>query len=219
MGCTNSSALNYNSMATVDDASCSYPPEQIPDDFVFAQTCDPKFTEYVSQGDSGSEVTLWQQFLNFGFNEGIEETGYFGSQTFGGVKRFQEFFTGAILTPWGLTEGTGGVYETTRSWANRITGCAEGSLQIEGKTVNHASYAIPRGYEFLQTFGTPGATGFTTLETAPVSATVQPVTVITETIPETSSSNLGSSATGDAEIDMLLEAIMGIEERIESLNE
>ena len=228
IGCTNSSALNYNASASQDNGSCMYAEEQIPDDFYIANSCSRVFNQYVSQGDQNDEVTLWQKFLNFGFNESIDETGYFGEQTFGGVKRFQEFFTGAILSPWGLTEGTGGVYQTTRSWANRITGCPEQGFIVEGKTVNHATFAIPRGYDFLKTFNTANQAGSASVN---VQETIDIITVNTNTntatpfvaetpVTPTQAVDQNSSAgvTGDAEIDVLLQAIYDIEGRIDSLN-
>lgn len=224
-GCTNSAAINYNPYASQDNGSCMYAQEIVPDDFVWGSACSRVFNDYVSQGDENAEVTLWQKFLNFGFNEQIPETGYFGEKTFGGVKRFQEFFAGAILTPWGLTEGTGEVFQTTRSWANRITGCPEQAFEVEGKTVNHATYAIPRGYEFLQTFGTPYATGYTTQATSvtvPQTTTVVVPQTTTVVVPATTSVPAVTTttvATGDEEIDLLLQAILDVENKIESLNE
>jgi len=229
-GCTNSGALNHNQYALVDNGSCLYAQEQIPDDFVFGQSCSRVFNEYVGEGNENEEVTLWQKFLNFGFNESIPETGYFGEKTKGGVKRFQEFFTGAILSPWGLTEGTGQVYQTTRSWANRITGCPEEGFVVEGKTVNHATFAIPRGYDFLNTFNTPNETGYSTLSNpliVPTTTYVPPVTVATPpqvnvTLPFVTTPVMPvqapASATGDSEIDALLQAITNIESQIDSLN-
>jgi len=226
-GCTNSGALNYNVSATQDDGTCTYAQEQIPDDFYSMNSCSRVFNEYIKPGDENAEVTLWQKFMNFGFNEQIPEIGYFGEQTKTGVIRFQEFFGGAVLAPWGLTEGTGNVYQTTRSWANRLTGCAEDSFVIEGNNVNHASFAVPRGYEFLRTFNTPNATGYTTLSnptslltSGSVVPTYMPSTYIPPVAPpvQLDAPVEVSSSTGDAEIDLLIQAIMDVESKIESLN-
>ncbi len=212
-GCTNSGALNYNPYAQLDNGSCVYSQETIPDNF-FVASCSKVFNEYVEQGDRGSEVSLWQKFLNFGFNESIPETGYFGDQTRGGVKRFQEFFTGAILTPWGLTEGTGKVYQTTRSWANRLTGCPEEGFVVEGNSVNHATFAIPRGYEFLKSFNTDNQYG-----TAPTVSNQNNQPAVTVTTPSVQTPTTQVDTTGDAEIDLLLQAIIEVENKIDSLNE
>jgi hypothetical protein len=64
---------------------------------------------YLRQGDSGEDVKALQKFL---INEGywdseVEATGYFGLITKNALIKFQEYFEGDILAPFGLKNGTG----------------------------------------------------------------------------------------------------------------
>ena len=72
---------------------------------------------------ANSQVTCLQQFLkNQGadiYPEGLV-TGYFGNLTRLAVKRFQEKYASEILTPLGLSSGTGYVGLRTRAKINLI---------------------------------------------------------------------------------------------------
>jgi len=75
------------------------------------------------------DVKQLQKFLN---NHGFKiassgagssgmETNYFGSLTKAAVIRFQEFYKSEVLTPAGLSRGTGYVGPLTRAKINKIT--------------------------------------------------------------------------------------------------
>ncbi len=74
-------------------------------------------------GMKDSQVECLQEFLKSQgpeiYPEGLV-TGYFGPLTRKAVIRFQEKYKDEILSPWGLSKGTGFVGETTRAKINRI---------------------------------------------------------------------------------------------------
>ncbi len=73
-------------------------------------------------GERGSEITILQQWLAKDasiYPEGLI-TGYFGQLTQAAVIRFQNKYASEILTPWGLTNGTGFVGSTTRAKLNAL---------------------------------------------------------------------------------------------------
>lgn len=88
--------------------------------------CDYNFTMNFSVGDSNPEVMDVQTFLNDqGFTVAASgagspgmETDYYGSLTAGAVSMFQEAYADEILTPLGLTAGTGYWGPATRDAAN-----------------------------------------------------------------------------------------------------
>jgi len=72
------------------------------------------FKSELNVGSRGSEVTALQTCL------GGKVTGYFGEETKAAVILFQEKYKEAILTPSGLTKGTGTVGKSTRTKLNAI---------------------------------------------------------------------------------------------------
>jgi len=80
------------------------------------------FTRSLKQGDTGQDVKTLQQFLNSngfivsqsGPGSIGNETTYFGPATKSAVIRFQNAYKDKILTPLGLTQGTGFFGESTR---------------------------------------------------------------------------------------------------------
>ncbi len=92
-------------------------------------TCN--FTRNLTTGDTGADVMELQQFLNAngytvavsGAGSAGNETEYFGPATSGAVAAFQEAYAGSILTPLGLTAGTGYFGASTRAMANSL--CTE----------------------------------------------------------------------------------------------
>ena len=83
----------------------------------------------LSKGAKGVDVLELQKFLNqsndtelafMGIGSKGNETNYFGSLTANAVTRFQNKYATDILTPLGLTKGTGVVGPSTRAKLNEI---------------------------------------------------------------------------------------------------
>ena len=81
-----------------------------------------QFKNNLQKGSKGSEVTELQRCLakDPAVYPEAEITGYFGSKTEVAVIGFQEKYATDILTPYGLTSGTGKVYKSTRTKLNEI---------------------------------------------------------------------------------------------------
>jgi hypothetical protein len=87
-----------------------------------------KFTRDLTVGSVGDDVVELQKFLNNnGFivaNSGVgapgEETSFFGNRTKDALKKFQEANASSILTPVGLTKGTGYFGGATRAFVNAL---------------------------------------------------------------------------------------------------
>ncbi|MCP6726808.1 MAG: hypothetical protein KJI69_02090 [Patescibacteria group bacterium] len=95
----------------------------IPSGFTFAQN--------LSQGSSNTDVMYLQILLNSdaatkladsGAGSPGNETEYFGPITNAGVIKFQEKYTADVLTPVGLSSGTGFFGPSTRTKANTLVG-------------------------------------------------------------------------------------------------
>jgi len=86
------------------------------------------FTQNESMGKSGGQVMWIQEFLNgHGFTVAASgagspgnETSYFGPATKAAVIKFQNAYAAQILTPEGLTSGTGNWFAGSRAEANSI---------------------------------------------------------------------------------------------------
>lgn len=89
-----------------------------------------KFEKPLRQGASGQDVKNLQIFLNSqGFNvsaSGVgsqgNETIYFGSATYRALIKFQNYYASSILTPVGLTQGTGYFGPSTINKVNQLIG-------------------------------------------------------------------------------------------------
>jgi hypothetical protein len=102
------------------------------------------FTQNYGQDDSGGEVMNVQKFLNMdaatrlasGADAGAPgyETNYFGVRTKAAVIKFQDKYTAEVLTPVGLTSGTGYWGPSSRAKANALEAarCAGGTPTTPG---------------------------------------------------------------------------------------
>ena len=87
-----------------------------------------EFTRNLTTGDTGADVMDLQKFLNAqghtvaatGAGSAGMESEYFGPATAGAVAAFQEAHAADILTPLGLTAGTGFFGASTRAMANDL---------------------------------------------------------------------------------------------------
>ncbi|MGB3988163.1 MAG: peptidoglycan-binding domain-containing protein, partial [Minisyncoccales bacterium] len=61
------------------------------------------------------QVKLLQEFLNLFENAGLEVTGIFTKEDEAALIRWQEKYASDVLSPWGLTQGTGFLYTTSLS--------------------------------------------------------------------------------------------------------
>ncbi len=149
------------------------------------------FNTNLSQDSSGSEVealqiALEKEFFTIGINEKTNK--YFGESTRLAVIGFQEKYAANILTPLGLTHGTGYVGIATRSKLNSLYGCqstittpsttaaitpptvttsvytnvAYSSATLNGNiTSTNGQNADLRGFDIGNIYGTYNLTGYT----------------------------------------------------------
>ena len=122
------SSSTYTATATGSNAACSY-----------------TWTRNLSIGSTGDDVRQLQRFLNgnpqtqvavTGVGSPGNESSYYGPATARAVSKFQEMYAAQILTPLGLTNGTGGFYTSTRARLNEV--CQGSSGSGSGISVNHA---------------------------------------------------------------------------------
>src|SRR3989344_2427896 len=100
------------------------------------------FTMNLSMGMSNSEVKMLQQFLNSkgavvataGAGSPGNETMYFGSLTKAAVVRWQNMNAASVLTPAGLTAGTGFWGAFSRAYANSLCTVSTGGGTTGGTT-------------------------------------------------------------------------------------
>lgn len=96
--------------------------------------CSIEFTRYLRKGDSNTEVSKIQKFLNRILGVAISDNGVFESSTDQAVKTFQQQYVDHIITPWKLSDPTGWWYQSTRSYANYLNGCSEGPVRLDNGT-------------------------------------------------------------------------------------
>lgn len=94
--------------------------------------CNFNFTRDLSVGSQGADVQDLQEFLNWNLSSPIavsgpgspgNETTFFGPVTRAGVVRFQEMHRASVLSPLGLTAGTGYFGASSRAQARAV--CAD----------------------------------------------------------------------------------------------
>ena len=99
--------------------------------------CPYTWTRNLSIGSTGDDVRQLQRFLNgnpqtqvavSGAGSPGNESSYYGPATARAVSKFQEMYAAHILTPLGLTKGTGGLYTSTRKQLNSV--CQSGDRGV-----------------------------------------------------------------------------------------
>lgn len=92
--------------------------------------CDAYLDTYLRKGyqNSSDDMRRLEEFLNTYEDEELSVNGVFDSSDEDAVERFQEKYRSEVLTPWGLSNPTGYVYQTTRDHINRLY-CAYASVE------------------------------------------------------------------------------------------
>jgi hypothetical protein len=98
----------------------------------------PYFSKYLKQGDDSLESVKVQDFLNLIFaptsgypTNGIPLSKDFTKLTANKVSEFQSVYKEIVLKPWDLKAPTARWYQTTRSAANTLMNCSEGSIKLD----------------------------------------------------------------------------------------
>jgi len=95
----------------------------------------PIFTQYNSRTENTNTEKVFMAEL--GFYNGVINTTW-DDGIYQSIISFQETFKATMLTPWGLTKGTGYKYKTTNKFMNEMVGCTTEDLQLEnGVTVSY----------------------------------------------------------------------------------
>lgn len=112
--------------------------------------CPYTWTQNLKVGSVGDDVLKLQQFLNASPDTQItlsgagspgQETKRYGALTAKAVARFQEKYKDEILSPAGLTKGTGAVLKQTRLKLNAL--CKETPVATEVKEASASTASIP----------------------------------------------------------------------------
>jgi hypothetical protein len=107
--------------------------------------CPYTWARNLTTGSTGEDVRQLQRFLNgnpqtqvasSGVGSPGNESTYYGPATARAVSKFQELYAAQILTPLGLTRGTGGFYTSTRNQANSACSTASSTPPVSGATNN-----------------------------------------------------------------------------------
>lgn len=113
-----------------------------------AGVCPQTWTRSLSMGDTGADVKLLQEYLNSNPDHRVAATGvgsagmeteYFGALTAAAVSKFQVMYSSEVLSPVGLTAGTGYFGPSTRAKLNDLCSTAtpgNGGSQGSGSTAD-----------------------------------------------------------------------------------
>lgn len=143
-----------------------------------ATTCSYTFTKTLKKGSKNQEVWNLQKVLNMNPSTQVAASGAgspgnevmsFGSATKAAVIAFQNMYASSILTPVGLTKGTGVVGAATRAKLNMI--CSGSAMSVPG--MPGVPGTVP---------GTPGTTVGTTVTTGTTGTGTTTTTAGTSTV-------------------------------------
>lgn len=150
------------------------------------------FTRNHSQGDSGGEVMQIQKFLNTmadtqvsasGAGSPGNESSYFGPATKAAVAKFQNKYAAEVLTPVGLSAGTGFWGAASRAKANSLNaggttgGTTGGTVPVTGGGVWVAAAAQPANSLAPNSASRLPFTNFTLTNNTGAQVTVNSITV------------------------------------------
>ena len=106
----------------------------------------PYFTEYLGVGDVSLESVRVQDFINLtnapisGYpTQGLPLSTSYTQATADAVKAYQNRYRTTVLEPWGLTQGTGWWYQTTRASANALVGTPESQVRLDNG-ISHTAF-------------------------------------------------------------------------------
>lgn len=94
----------------------------------------PAFIEHnsLTENNISAEVAKTKTLLSeLGFYTGAITTSFDASLQ-SSLRSFQSTFKEAMLTPWGLTSGTGYKYKTTNKFLNMLVGCTTEAVDLDG---------------------------------------------------------------------------------------
>lgn len=166
---------------------------QAPGQQVGGASCGTTFTQNLKLGSSGTEVKALQKFLNsidgtqlgtVGAGSPGNETSTFGPATKRAVIKFQEKYAADILTPNGLSNGTGNWFASTRAKANQL--CTTGGNTGGGTTpppgTTPGTLAVSAGSQPANSLAPQGSarvpfTNFTLTNTSGAAVTINGITV------------------------------------------
>ena len=150
------------------------------------------FTRNHKMGESGGEIMQIQKFLNSSADTQVaatgagspgNETSYFGGATKAAIIKFQNKYAADILTPVGLTTGTGNWFASTRAKANAVNsncttgGNTGGNTTPTGTGLVVAAAAQPANSLAPQGVARVPFTTFTLSNTSGAAVTVTGITV------------------------------------------
>ncbi len=164
---------------------------QAPGQQVGGSNCSASFTQNLKVGSTGSQVMALQKFLNSidgtqlgttGAGSPGNETSTFGPATKAAVIKFQEKYAADILTPVGLSKGTGNWYSSTRAKANLLCSTPTTPTTPTTPGTTPGTLAVSAGSQPANSLAPQGAsrvpfTNFTLTNTSSAAVTVNGITV------------------------------------------